>query len=126
MYEYILMLSSPVIIGLDTQSPTHAQLELRLPFLQNANFQGRREELRNLKGINKSNGNIVVIYGLGGMGKTELVVEFVFHVHKAFTVVFWVHADTPEAMDVDFKAIVKHLVNLEASKWTSSQPRLRR
>lgn len=92
-----------------------------MPFRRNVNFQGREEELKQLESIDKYSGNIAVIHGLGGIGKTELVTEFVFRSYEAFTAVLWIPAVTAETVAAEFTRIVQRLVNLHVSK-TSGQP----
>lgn len=35
------------------------------------------------------------LYGMGGLGKTEIATEFTFRHKEAFDAVFWIRADDP-------------------------------
>ena len=45
------------------------------------------------------------ISGLGGIGKTQIAVEYAYRSHADYQAVFWVHADTRENAVSDFVTI---------------------
>ncbi|GGM90475.1 tetratricopeptide repeat protein [Lentzea pudingi] len=64
-------------------------------------FVGRSEELRRLDAVVARTGRAVVVavHGLGGIGKSTLVARFA-EVHETrFSLVWWMIADSPAAMD---------------------------
>jgi hypothetical protein len=74
-----------------------------LPFASNPAFTGREEELRNLqvkfqKGEQHSGILTVVVHGLGGVGKTQLAVEYAWKNPAQYKAVLWVQADNPETL----------------------------
>jgi tetratricopeptide (TPR) repeat protein len=76
----------------------------RLPFRPNPLFVGRESELRHLAQVLKGNGiaaigQIAATTGLGGLGKTQLAVEFAHRYGQYFAGgVFWLNCATPEAI----------------------------
>ncbi len=73
-----------------------------MPFLPNPNFVGREDELKSLyerlkAGADVSLGQTAAATGLGGIGKTQLAVEFVYRYGRRFAGgVFWLDMSEPE------------------------------
>jgi hypothetical protein len=73
-----------------------------VPFLPNPNFVGRVEELKSLyekleAGASVSLGQTAAATGLGGIGKTQLAVEFVYRYGRRFGGgVFWLDVSDPD------------------------------
>jgi hypothetical protein len=88
-------------------------LPLRLPFPRNPNFFGRSQELLELERVILPNGDsglsVVVLCGMGGIGKTQLALEFVYRNHKHFTSIFWVDARSKTSAARDFVALARRL-----------------
>lgn len=79
------------------------------PFSRNPHFAGRERQLDELASVLK-NDNAFAIRGLGGIGKTQLAVEFAFRCHEDratyphypdFAFILWCSADTPERLRTD-------------------------
>ncbi|GAA4458148.1 FxSxx-COOH system tetratricopeptide repeat protein [Phytohabitans houttuyneae] len=80
---------------------------------RNARFTGREGELTRLREQLLSGGQAVVLQqqrnqptalpvalqGMGGIGKTQLAIEYVHRFRNAYDVVWWVLADPPEFVD---------------------------
>jgi tetratricopeptide (TPR) repeat protein len=80
---------------------------------RNARFTGREGELTSLREQLLSGGQAVVLQqprnqptalpvalqGMGGVGKTQLAIEYVHRFRTAYDVVWWVAADPPEFVD---------------------------
>ncbi|GAB3503579.1 hypothetical protein GCM10027575_07620 [Phytohabitans suffuscus] len=79
---------------------------------RNARFTGREGELTRLREQLLSGGQAYVIQqrnqptalpvalqGMGGIGKTQLAIEYVHRFRTAYDVVWWVQADPPEFVD---------------------------
>ncbi|GCF10535.1 tetratricopeptide repeat protein [Dictyobacter arantiisoli] len=76
-----------------------------LPHGRNSLFTGRQDALKRLLDIfldRKDNGASVAICGLAGMGKTQLVVEYVSRYQSMYHAILWVNADSYNAMVADF------------------------
>src|SRR6266850_2944483 len=117
-----------------------------LPFSQNPLFVGREADLRCLAQVLKRNGiaaigQIAAVTGLGGLGKTQLAVEFVHRYGPYFAGgIFWLNFATPEViphevaacggaggmqLHPDFSSLpLEERVHLVQRAWQSSLPRL--
>jgi len=87
-----------------------------VPFPQNPNFFGRKEELNRIfeclspktKEDNETL-RIYAIYGRRGIGKTELVLQFAYTYTAGCDAVFWVQCETPLAIRQSFTNIAVSL-----------------
>ncbi|KAK5082568.1 hypothetical protein LTS08_008833 [Lithohypha guttulata] len=62
----------------------------------------------------------VVVWGLGGSGKSQLVLNYVQEHRRQYRAVFWVEADRKETIERDFVRIYKLLVSSPASGSTTT------
>ena len=60
-------------------------------------FQGREQELQTLRSGFAEGAGKQAIYGLGGMGKTQLALKYALQFWDEYKPVFWVHAETEES-----------------------------
>lgn len=51
----------------------------------------------------------VILHGMGGIGKSEIALEFVYSRHNQFDAVFWIRADSPASLEADFAQIAIQL-----------------
>ncbi|KAF8418345.1 hypothetical protein EV426DRAFT_577675 [Tirmania nivea] len=54
--------------------------------------------------------NIVVLYGLGGMGKTQLALEYVYQYYHDYSSVFWVNAASVQTTILGFMQILQQII----------------
>jgi len=92
-----------------------------LPFAPNPAFTGRGPELKKLheelqKQVEVAVTQTVAVHGLGGVGKTQLAVEHAWKHLSDYDAVFWVKADSQEALDVGLAALASLLSLPEAGE----------
>jgi NB-ARC domain len=92
-----------------------------LPFAPNPAFTGRETELERLGEHLQKRGGVAVtqtvaLHGLGGVGKTQLAVEYAWKHLGGYTAVLWVRADSPEALNANLAGLVAVLDLPEASE----------
>ncbi len=85
-----------------------------VPFHRNPFFLGREDLLRQLyNNFTDSPGTTPVIpqaiYGLGGMGKTQVVLEYAYRYAHLYQAIFWARADSPTTLQADFLLIAETL-----------------
>ena len=94
--------------------PTPASLpgalsEIRnIPHQRNPNFTGRVELLRELREAldgEKSAALTQAISGLGGVGKTQLAIEYAYRYANHYSLIWWVRSETPESLNADWEAL---------------------
>ncbi len=90
-----------------------------VPFRRNPYFTGYDEVIEDLHDrlvAEKDGVAIETISGLGGIGKTQLMLEYAFRYREEYQEVFWLRADTQELLDEDLAKAAKQLRVPEARK----------
>ncbi|MFC4053455.1 FxSxx-COOH system tetratricopeptide repeat protein [Actinomadura syzygii] len=80
--------------------------------LRNKNFTGREELLTELKtGISRQVTAVLphALHGLGGVGKTQMAVEFAYRYQDDYDIVWWVPADQPSLVLPMLANLAPHL-----------------
>ena len=85
-----------------------------LPFPRNPVFTGRQPEMEMLRqglqeGRTMAMTQTVAVHGLGGVGKTQLAVQYAWEHLQEFEPVLWVKADSPEALEASLAALASVL-----------------
>jgi tetratricopeptide (TPR) repeat protein len=93
---------------------THQQPIWNIPFSRKQFFIGREALLQKLHARLRTARTAVlgqrqVINGLGGIGKTQLAVEYAYRYHQEYQTVLWAHADTTEALITSYTEIARLL-----------------
>jgi hypothetical protein len=81
-------------------------------------FVGRVEELSKMKEVLSSDGSertVLVLQGLGGMGKTQLAVKYLKEHKNAYSAIFWLNGRTEDTLKQSFAVMAKRLHNEHAS-----------
>jgi tetratricopeptide (TPR) repeat protein len=79
-----------------------------VPYNKNRNFTGRSSLLSNLRAALTS-AQIVALHGLGGMGKTQLAIEYI-HRHKTdYKIVWWIRSEEPSTLSLDYADLARDL-----------------
>ena len=90
-----------------------------VPYRRNPYFIGdeaRLVAIREQLVVQKENVSIVTISGIGGIGKTQLALEYAYQYIKDYHAIFWISADTDEQIDDGLVGIGKLLQLPEARK----------
>ena len=93
-------------------------IPFNLPNLQrNSGFIGREYLLESLKREieeGKHTLNIIILFGTGGMGKSQLALEYVYQSYKDYTSVFWANAASEATIILAFTGIMQRLIKHHA------------
>jgi len=85
----------------------------RVPYSTNPRFTAREQELQTLRGeLEKKPGRgptSCVIHGLGGLGKTQLAIEYAHRFRENYDAVFWLSAETEFELAKDYADIARKL-----------------
>ena len=89
---------------------------MRLPFHKNDNFIGRDRELIEIhKTLHNADATprrrVIVLHGLGGIGKTQLAIQYAYIHQKDYTSIWWVNASTTQTLSQGFLGIAQQLVS---------------
>ena len=81
---------------------------------RNPNFTGRRDLLQKLRqNLSGTGGNDAVqtaaLYGLGGVGKTQLAIEYAHRFASDYDLVWWIPAEKPKAIPGHLATLARHL-----------------
>ncbi|MBA1340615.1 MAG: hypothetical protein C5S40_00565 [ANME-2 cluster archaeon] len=79
---------------------------------RNPNFTGREEHLTSLKmalSLGKSAALTQAIIGLGGVGKTQLALEYAYRNAAEYDIVWWVRSEEPATLAADYASLAKAL-----------------
>jgi tetratricopeptide (TPR) repeat protein len=83
-----------------------------VPHNRNPNFTGREEHLASLKMAMSSGKPAALtqaIHGLGGVGKTQLALEYAYRNVADYDVVWWVRSEEPATLAADYASLAKAL-----------------
>ena len=100
---------------------------MHLPFHENSNFTGRGRELAEIhRALHSTNATtshqqVMVLHGLGGIGKTQLAVQYAYTHHHDYTSVWRVNASTTRSLSQGFLQIAKQLLAYQARNVTPGQ-----
>jgi hypothetical protein len=90
--------------------PVSPRTTHNLPFAPNPAFTGREADLERLgEFLQKRDEAIltqaVVLHGLGGVGKTQLAIEYAWKHLGGYEAVLWVRADSPQTLDASLAGL---------------------
>jgi hypothetical protein len=101
---------------------------MKLGYGRNRMFTGRQELLVQLHSFvleaktRKHSSNVIVIHGIGGVGKTQLALEYAYSHGKEFASIIWVDAETIASAQRSFLDFASRLIICYAKEMTVSLP----
>jgi len=123
LFRVLPISDSTLVPQVQANSPQSSLLKLSfdIPFLPNirksSEFVGREYLLENLKQEveeGKHTQNTIVLYGTGGMGKTQLALEYVHQHYKNYSSAFWINAASDQTIALGFTQIMRRLIEHHA------------
>ena len=113
------VLGSLVTIPQKRVAPLRFEIH-NLPFPSNPLFTGRGTELETLRRYLSNNTATsmlltLVVQGMGGVGKTQLAVQYAWKAIREFDALLWVRAESPEALESSLASLAPLLKLPEAN-----------
>jgi hypothetical protein len=103
-----------------------------MPHPFNEGFVGREELLAQIRDALRAQTDaprppalVQAVHGLGGVGKTQLAIRYVYLHEADYDAVLWVTADPPSKLAADFADLAQALGLPEASRITDSNEQIR-
>ncbi|KAK6497455.1 hypothetical protein TWF481_011863 [Arthrobotrys musiformis] len=105
-------------------------IPLRMPFPRNNAFTGREGELGAIDKCFTASASgdidapvVCALIGTGGMGKTQVALEYAYQHSDYLTSVFWISATTEDAVRTSFVDVMQQIVEEQAKiTWPESAP----
>jgi hypothetical protein len=78
---------------------------------QNSGFVGRRQQLGEIGGVLSSGDslNVVAVSGASGVGKTDLVLEYVHRHFSSYLFVWWLDAESEAHLQMGYSSLAQHM-----------------
>ena len=91
-------------------SPEPAGGLWHVPLPRNAYFTGRERVLDGVRSafVASPAGRTQIVYGLGGVGKTQLAAEYAHRHRGDYRLVWWLRAEDPATLAIDFARLAEH------------------
>jgi hypothetical protein len=99
-------------LGGPTPGLTEAPAVWNVPYQPNPHFSGRDDLLDHVRDwlLDPAHaGQPLAICGLGGVGKTQLVVEYAYRQRSDYDVVWWLRAQDPAVLGADYASLADSL-----------------
>src|SRR5579862_6047340 len=96
-----------------------------VPYQQNKRFIGRSEVLSDIRTMlfddsdSKQYTHRIALYGLGGIGKTQTALEYVYNSQTEYDQIYWVSAADPASLLVGYQEIA---YRIGITKMVDSKP----
>lgn len=117
-HHEILASISAIASPFNMASPTRGSHRM-IPYIANSSFFGREEELKSLDEVlvphRKSRLSIVSVVGEGGVGKSQLTLQFAYSHFSEFSTIFWIPASTSFKMERAYEEFAVEVGLMEKS-----------
>jgi len=100
--------------------PTNYRINFALPFRKNKFFIGRQDIVKQLNSILSE--YTAVLYGIGGIGKTQVAIHYAYTKNVDISAVLWLNASSLESLQESFLRIAQQLVDHYVRLVSSAQP----
>ena len=123
---YALIVTTNISLVIDQALRVSYSIPMRLPFHKNGNFTGRDREIAEIhRALHSADATIfqrraMVLHGLGGMGKTQLAIQYAYIHQKDYTSIWWVNASTTQTISQGFLGIAQQLLSYHTQNTTAS------
>jgi AAA+ ATPase superfamily predicted ATPase len=86
-------------------------------FREAAQFVAREKELSKIHELlhGHSNRTCVVLYCLGGIGKTQLAIEYIRRHKEKYTAMFWLNANDQDSLTLSFRDVAQQVLKYHPS-----------
>jgi tetratricopeptide (TPR) repeat protein len=101
--------SADVLFELQSHQASEPASIWNVSQLRNLYFTGREAILARLHDAFKAGKTIQAINGMGGMGKTQLAIEYAYQYKSEYSTVLWTRADSLQSLITDFVAHARAL-----------------
>ena len=118
--KLFIYLSLQEVIGLTGTGVDFEQFAVGLNLAslpEAAQFVAREKELSNVHELlhSHSNRTCVVFHGLGGIGKTQLAIEYVRRYKERYSAMFWLNANDPDSLQLSFRDVAQQILEYHPS-----------
>jgi hypothetical protein len=86
-------------------------------FPEAAQFVAREKELSKMHELlyGHSSRSCVVLHGLGGIGKTQLTIEYIRRHKEKYTAIFWLNANDRDSLKLSFRDVAQQVLKYHPS-----------
>lgn len=102
------------------------EIPFELEHLRNSRFTGRKLLLDTLDAEVKANAcarsRPIVLHGTGGVGKTQIVTEYIYLHREEYDSVFWINTSSPETILQGFRAAAQRVIRQHANITLGANP----
>ena len=96
------------VVGEQPEFPGTLRVPWNVPYARNLFFTGRENLLKSLHNALRSY-QAVALSGLGGIGKTQIAVEYTYRHQNDYTAILWVNASSREILITEFGSLARTL-----------------